>query len=82
MSAGQDRRGCVRKGEKGSRTVYAETIRRAETAAVTGVKSETRISFMKGYNVFNVEQIDGFMPDELLKAALAVEGSMQTRCPL
>jgi len=51
--------GCVRKGEKGSLTVYADSIRRAETDAVTGEESETRIPFMKGYTVFNVEQIDG-----------------------
>ena len=42
MSAGPDRCGCVRKGEKGSTTVYADTIRRAETSAVAGEESETR----------------------------------------
>jgi hypothetical protein len=37
----------VRKGEKGRMAVYAGTIRRAETAAVIGAESETRIPFMK-----------------------------------
>ena len=60
MSAGPDRCGCVRKGWKGSTIVYAETIRRAETAAVAGEESESRIRFMKSYIVFNVEQIDVF----------------------
>lgn len=51
--------GCVRKGEKGSLTVYADTITRTETDTKTGEESETAIPFMKGYTVFNVEQIDG-----------------------
>ena len=51
--------GGVRKGEKGSLTVYADKITRTETDAATGEESETAIPFMKGYTVFNVEQIDG-----------------------
>ncbi len=51
--------GGVRKGEKGSLTVYADRITRKETDAATGEESETAIPFMKGYTVFNVEQIDG-----------------------
>jgi antirestriction protein ArdC len=49
----------VRKGEQGSLVVYADKIIRAETDAVTGEESERAIPFMKGYTVFNVEQIDG-----------------------
>jgi antirestriction protein ArdC len=49
----------VRKGEQGSLVVYADKIIRAETDADTGEESERAIPFMKGYMVFNVEQIDG-----------------------
>jgi hypothetical protein len=45
----------VRKGEHGSLVVYANTITRTETDAETAQE----ISFLKGYTVFNVEQIDG-----------------------
>lgn len=51
--------GGVCKGEKGSLTVYADTITRTETDAATGEESATDIHYMKGYTVFNVEQIDG-----------------------
>jgi antirestriction protein ArdC len=49
----------VRKGEKGSLVVYADKIIRTETDGVTGEESEHAIPFMKGYIVFNAEQIDG-----------------------
>lgn len=49
----------VRKGEKGSLVVYASSITRSETDADTGQESERDIPFMKGYTVFNVEQIEG-----------------------
>jgi antirestriction protein ArdC len=49
----------VRKGERGSLVVYADKILRTETDAATGEDSERAIPFMKGYTVFNVEQIDG-----------------------
>jgi antirestriction protein ArdC len=49
----------VRKGEQGSLVVYADKIIRTETNADTGEASEHAIPFMKGYTVFNVEQIDG-----------------------
>jgi antirestriction protein ArdC len=49
----------VRKGEQGSLVVYADKITRAETDPTTGQESEYAIPFMKGYTVFNVEQIDG-----------------------
>ena len=48
----------VRKGEKGSLVVYADIITRTETRE-DGKESESVIPFMKGYTVFNVEQIDG-----------------------
>jgi antirestriction protein ArdC len=49
----------VRKGEQGSLVVYADKIIRSETDAATGEEAERAIPFMKGYTVFNVEQIDG-----------------------
>lgn len=49
----------VRKGEKGSLVVYADKIIRTETDGKTGEESEHANPFMKGYTVFNAEQIDG-----------------------
>ena len=49
----------VRKGEEGSLVVYADKIIRTETDAQTGEEAERAIPFMKGYTVFNVEQIEG-----------------------
>jgi antirestriction protein ArdC len=49
----------VRKGEKGSPVVYANSITRTETDAATGDDIERAIHFLKGYTVFNVEQIEG-----------------------
>ena len=57
-----ERGACVRKGERGSLVVYASTFSRSETDTTTGEESERDIPFMKGYSVFNVEQIDG-LPD-------------------
>ena len=48
----------VRKGEKGSLVVYANTLTRTETDAETGEEEDRQIPFMKGYSVFNVEQIE------------------------
>jgi antirestriction protein ArdC len=51
--------GAVRKGEKGSLTVYANTLIRHGTDETSGEDIQNAIRFMKGYTVFNVEQIDG-----------------------
>lgn len=48
----------VRKGENGELVVYANTITRTETGD-DGQDAERVIPFLKGYTVFNVEQIDG-----------------------
>lgn len=50
--------GHVRKGEKGSLVVYANTITRTEIDD-DGEEAEREIPFMKGYTAFNVEQIEG-----------------------
>lgn len=47
----------VRKGEKGTLVVYASKITRNETDE-NGDEIEREIPFLKGYTVFNVEQID------------------------
>jgi len=49
----------VRKAEHGSLVVYADKIIRTEANSKTGEEAERAIPFMKGYTVFNVEQIDG-----------------------
>ncbi len=54
--------GQIRKGEKGSLVVYADSILRKQTDEKTGDEIEREIPFLKGYTVFNVEQIDG-LPD-------------------
>jgi antirestriction protein ArdC len=54
-----DLKANVRKGEHGSLVVYADKITRTETDRETGEEAERAIPFMKGYTVFNVEQIEG-----------------------
>ena len=49
----------VRKGEKGSLVVYANAITRTEHDDQTGEDVEREIPYMRGYTVFNVEQIEG-----------------------
>ena len=50
--------GNVRKGETGNLVVYANTITRTEADPKTGEEQERDIPFMKGYTVFNVEQVE------------------------
>jgi len=49
----------VRKGEKGSLVVYANSLTRTERDEKSGEDVEREIPFLKAYSVFNVEQIDG-----------------------
>jgi antirestriction protein ArdC len=51
--------GHIRKGAKGSLVVYADSLTRKETDDKTGDEIEREIPFLKGYTVFNVEQIEG-----------------------
>jgi len=48
----------VCKGERGNLVVYANTITKTEEQD-DGSEEERKIPFMKGYSVFNVEQIEG-----------------------
>ncbi len=52
----------VRKGEKGSLVVYADSMTKTETDD-SGEEKERLIPFMKGYTVFNTDQIDG-LPEQ------------------
>jgi antirestriction protein ArdC len=54
-----DLKAIVRNGEHGSLVVFANRIIRTEPDSETGESAERAIPFMKGYTVFNVEQIDG-----------------------
>ncbi|AWK85984.1 ArdC family protein [Azospirillum thermophilum] len=50
--------GQVRRGERGTLVVYAGTVSRPEPNE-EGEDSEHEIHFLKGYTVFNAEQVDG-----------------------
>jgi antirestriction protein ArdC len=63
----------VRKGEHGSLVVYADKIVRTETDAATGEDAERTIPFMKGYSVFNTEQIDGLPEHYYAKPAPRID---------
>lgn len=58
----------VRKGERGSLVVYADTFSKTEENG-KGEEIERAIPFMKGYTVFNVEQIEG-LPTRYYSAAV------------
>jgi antirestriction protein ArdC len=60
--------GHVRKGEHGSLVVYANTFKSTERDEATGEESERDIPFMKGYTVFNAEQVDG-LPEHFIRPA-------------
>jgi antirestriction protein ArdC len=64
-----DLKAKVRKGEHGSLVVYADKIIRTETDGETGEEAERAIPFMKGYTVFNTEQIDGLPEHYYVKPA-------------
>ena len=46
-------------GREGPACVYANAINRSERDDKTGEDVELEIPYMKGYSVFNVEQIEG-----------------------
>jgi antirestriction protein ArdC len=51
--------GAVRKGEKGSLTVFANKLNRTEIDSDTGEEIDAAFHYLKGYTVFNTDQIDG-----------------------
>ena len=66
--------GQVRKGAKGSMVVYADSFKKTETDN-QGKDVETTIPFMKGYTVFNAEQVDG-LPGHFYATAEPVNKDM------
>jgi antirestriction protein ArdC len=70
----------VRKGEKGSLVVYANSITRTEHDENTGKDVECEIPYLKGYTVFNVEQIDGLPDHYYAKAAPKLDPVARIDC--
>lgn len=70
----------VRKGERGSLVVYADRISKTETDD-KGEEHAREIPFMKGYTVFNVEQVEGLpghyyaQPTQPLPTAQRIESA-------
>jgi len=71
----QELGGQVRKGERGSLVVYADRIRRTETND-QGDDVEREIPFLKGYTVFNCEQINS-LPAQYTAPAVPVLDPVQ-----
>ena len=65
----------VRKGEKGSSVVFADRLHRKETND-HGDEVSREIPFLKGYTVFNCEQIEG-LPEQFLAPAQPVLDPVQ-----
>jgi antirestriction protein ArdC len=74
----KDLGGNVKKGEHGSLSVYANTFTKTELDSDTGEEIERDIPFMKGYTVFNVDQIEG-LPEQYYALAKAPEMTPQAR---
>jgi len=68
----------VRKGEKSSFIVYANKVSKIEKDEQSGDTVEKIIPFLRGYNVFNVEQIDG-LPERFLQPVTFPTGSKVER---
>jgi len=64
----------VRKGERGNLVVYANTITKTEEQD-DGSAEERNIPFMKGYSVFNVEQIEGLPEHFYRKPEPVIDGA-------
>ncbi len=63
----------VRKGEHGSLVVFASKTTRTETDPATGNETEHDIPFLKGYTVFNVEQVEGLPAQYYATAARTLD---------
>ena len=59
--------GFIRKGEKGSPVVYANTFTKTETVE-NGEEVESQIPFLKAYTVFNADQVEG-LPERFYQKA-------------
>jgi antirestriction protein ArdC len=67
----------VRKGERGTQVVYADRMVRTETDTATGEEFTHAIPFLKGYTVFNVEQIDGLPEHYYAKPAPRIVNAIE-----
>jgi antirestriction protein ArdC len=57
--------GAVRKGEKGTTAVYADSfVPKRDQAAASGDDEPRRVAFLKRFTLFNIAQCDG-LPDDL-----------------
>ncbi len=68
--------GHIRKGERGSIVVYASTFSKSEADEATGKESERDVPFMKGYTVFNAEQVEG-LPEHFTAPAQTIVDPVQ-----
>jgi antirestriction protein ArdC len=68
----------VRKGEKSSFIVYANKVSKIEKDEQSGDTVEKTIPFLRGYNVFNVEQIEG-LPERFQQAPVLPAGTTVER---
>lgn len=57
----------VRKGERATWIVYANKVTKTEISGATGDKTEKQVHFLRGYSVFNAEQIDDLPEKFFLK---------------
>jgi antirestriction protein ArdC len=73
--------GHIRKGEKSCTVVYASTFSKTEQDETTGKDIEKDIPFLKGYRVFNAEQIEG-LPERFTVQPEANELSKPERLDL
>jgi antirestriction protein ArdC len=51
--------GFVKKGEKATTVVYANSFEKTDTNADTGEEQKRNIPFLRAYSVFNVDQVTG-----------------------
>lgn len=73
--------GNVKKGERGTRIVYAGLVaRKGEDGQANEADKERRISFLKRFTVFNREQIEG-LPKELFPTPAPVIQNRDSRDP-
>jgi antirestriction protein ArdC len=76
----QELGGQVRKGEHGWQVVYVSKITRTERDERTGEESPREIPFMRGYTVFNVEQIEGLPPHYYAVNAPKIDPVQRNAC--
>jgi antirestriction protein ArdC len=69
-------KGSVKKGESGSKVVYASTFKKTNNNNEDGDETESEIRFLKQYTVFAADQIDG-LPAHFYQLATPPEETLQ-----